>query len=322
VPQRAAILAENVMKWGYPRIVVTRGDTARYTKLPAFFDIIATDVPCSGEGMMRKDAEAVAQWSPALVEECAQRQRMIVDNLWGSLRTGGYLIYSTCTFNRIENEEMVDYIVNSLGGESVDMNLDVDNGIDTPHHCYRFMPHHVDGEGLFVAVIRKTSEANARRYKPEKVKLQAPPREAQSWISGEFTVRVNADSSVNAYPTDIKAEVEQLLGTLDVVSYSVEIGTIKGKDLIPAQGLALSTALNDSTFPAIDVDYATAISYLRREAISLPEGTPRGYVLLRYNAHSLGFVKNLGNRANNLYPQNWRILSQFTPDVPPRVIEP
>jgi 16S rRNA C967 or C1407 C5-methylase (RsmB/RsmF family) len=99
VPQRAAILAENVMKWGYPRIVVTRGDTARYTKLPAFFDIIATDVPCSGEGMMRKDAEAVAQWSPALVEECAQRQRMIVDNLWGSLRTGGYLIYSTCTFN-------------------------------------------------------------------------------------------------------------------------------------------------------------------------------------------------------------------------------
>jgi NOL1/NOP2/fmu family ribosome biogenesis protein len=272
--------------------------------------------------MMRKDAEAVAQWSPALVEECAQRQRMIVDNLWGSLRTGGYLIYSTCTFNRIENEEMVDYIVNSLGGESVDMNLDVDNGIDTPHHCYRFMPHHVDGEGLFVAVIRKTSEANARRYKPEKVKLQAPPREAQSWISGEFTVRVNADSSVNAYPTDIKAEVEQLLGTLDVVSYSVEIGTIKGKDLIPAQGLALSTALNDSTFPAIDVDYATAISYLRREAISLPEGTPRGYVLLRYNAHSLGFVKNLGNRANNLYPQNWRILSQFTPDVPPRVIEP
>jgi 16S rRNA C967 or C1407 C5-methylase (RsmB/RsmF family)/NOL1/NOP2/fmu family ribosome biogenesis protein len=322
VPQRAAILAENVMKWGYPRIVVTRGDTARYTKLPAFFDIIATDVPCSGEGMMRKDAEAVAQWSPALVEECAQRQRMIVDNLWGSLRTGGYLIYSTCTFNRIENEEMVDYIVNSLGGESVDMNLDVDNGIDTPHHCYRFMPHHVDGEGLFVAVIRKTSEANARRYKPEKVKLQAPPREAQSWISGEFTVRVNADSSVNAYPTDIKAEVEQLLGTLDVVSYSVEIGTIKGKDLIPAQGLALSTALNDSTFPAIDVDYPTAISYLRREAISLPEGTPRGYVLLRYNAHPLGFVKNLGNRANNLYPQNWRILSQFTPDAPPRVIEP
>ena len=120
VPARAAVLRENVIKWGSPDVIVTRGDTAALVKaMPESFDIIAADVPCSGEGMMRKDADAVAQWSHRLVEECADRQREIVGNLWRALKPGGFMVYSTCTFNRHENEEIIGMLVEEYGAESV-----------------------------------------------------------------------------------------------------------------------------------------------------------------------------------------------------------
>ena len=97
--RRASILAENIQKWGCPAVAVSRGDTARFRRLPELFDIVAADVPCSGEGMMRKDAQACAQWSERLVDECAARQWEIVENLWETLVPGGFFIYSTCTFN-------------------------------------------------------------------------------------------------------------------------------------------------------------------------------------------------------------------------------
>ncbi|MDE5785829.1 MAG: RsmB/NOP family class I SAM-dependent RNA methyltransferase, partial [Duncaniella sp.] len=111
VPSRCAVLRENMLKWGYPATIVTRGDTAALARLGETADIIIADVPCSGEGMMRKDSDAIAQWSARLVEECASLQREIVTNLWNLLRPGGTMIYSTCTFNRHEDEENVAYIV-------------------------------------------------------------------------------------------------------------------------------------------------------------------------------------------------------------------
>lgn len=130
VPSRAAVLRENLIKWSSPFTVVTRGDTAAFRRLKNSFDMIIADVPCSGEGMMRKDPEAIAQWSEGLVSECAERQWMIISNLWPSLKPGGFLIYSTCTFNRLENEEMVSRIIEELGAESVAVDVDPEWGID------------------------------------------------------------------------------------------------------------------------------------------------------------------------------------------------
>lgn len=119
--RRAQILRENVVKWGYPHCVVTNSDASRLGKLHEAFDIVAADMPCSGEGMMRKDDEAVAQWTPALVEQCAARQREIATDIWQALKPGGIFIYSTCTFNCAENEDMIDFLVRSLGAEPVDI---------------------------------------------------------------------------------------------------------------------------------------------------------------------------------------------------------
>ena len=110
VRNRTHILAENIIKWGYDNTVVTRNTAADFGKLHHYFDVVLVDAPCSGEGMFRKDAQAVTEWSPAQVGVCAERQREILSDVWDALRPGGLLIYSTCTYNREENEDMIHFL--------------------------------------------------------------------------------------------------------------------------------------------------------------------------------------------------------------------
>lgn len=331
VSNRANILVENIVKWGYPSIVISRGDTSKYKKLRGVFDIIAADVPCSGEGMFRKDSEAVKQWSPDLVEECVNRQKEIVSNLWNSLRQGGYMIYSTCTFNRRENEEMIDFIINELGAESVKIDIPhecgIQTGVNTTNYCYRFLPHKVEGEGLFVAVVRKGGSEDIKTQKCIKNSKKknhvksANISAVENWICDEYNEYefVIDKDNIIAFPSRWNDYISLLKSNLDVIYYGINIATIKGRDIIPLQSLSMSHILNKNSFIQAEVDYSTAISYLRREAIML-EDYPKGYILITYKKQPLGFVKNLGNRANNLYPNEWRILSSHLPDEIPNII--
>lgn len=316
-PKRAAILAENIAKWGDLRIACTRGDAARYASMRGVFDVISADVPCSGEGMMRKDAEAAAQWSPALVADCARRQWRIVEALWQALRPGGTLIYSTCTFNRTENEETVERLARELGARGVEVAAlerpEIAHGIGTSLPCYRFLPGRVRGEGLFLCVLRKPGDAPAAPLRQAgRMRPDAASAEVAKWLEGDLLLRTGRDGSVSATGRVQAALAPEAAGAVMAVC--------KGRDIIPAQGLALTTSLRGDAFPTASADYGTALAYLRREAVALPEGTPRGFVLLQYGGRPLGFVKNLGNRANNLYPQAWRIMSSHTPEEPPRVM--
>lgn len=330
VPQRVAVLSENLAKWGSPAVAVTRGDTAQFRKTREMFDIIIADVPCSGEGMFRKDPEAVRQWTPALVEECAVRQREIVDNLWEALRPGGILIYSTCTFNRSENQEMRRYILDTLPeAEPIEFSLPEEWGTVEVDGCTHFVPGRIEGEGLTIFMASKgkpeprvgqVATGRPRKERGAKGRDEVPP-ECKKWIKGacdyEFTV---TDGEVRAIPSRWSAVANALTANVRTVSIGVDMATIKGRDAIPSQALALSTALNTEAFPTVAVDYPTAAAYLRRDAVTLPEGTPRGFVLLAYGNRPLGFVKNIGNRSNNLYPQEWRILSTHIPDSAPTLL--
>lgn len=317
VGTRAAVLRENVTKWGNPRCIVTQGATDRFANDGIEFDIIAADVPCSGEGMMRKDAKAVEQWTPQLVDQCAARQREIIDNLWSSLAPGGYFIYSTCTFNRRENEDMVSYMVERYGAETVAVATDGFEGItgalDSDMPCYRFIPGLVRGEGQFMAVVRKSAESASitpsKKERKEKNARKADkpvkaPKEAAEWVNLPEGARLTADADGRVFaempsPFDNPRYVPRL-----------EIATVKGRDIIPSHALAMSTMLRTDAFTKIELDRDEALRYLRCEAIALPEGTPRGIVLLTHNSHPLGFAKNVGSRANNLYPKAWRILAR------------
>ena len=319
-PSRARILAENVAKWGDTKVAVVSRDTAAFTPLEAMFDIISADVPCSGEGMMRKDPEAVAQWSTALVRDCASLQRTIVANLWPALRPGGYLVYSTCTFNRLENEDNLAHFIETLGAEPVEIPVDpawgITGAIDGRAGAMRFIPGHTRGEGLFMAVLRKPDTGapipSRREAKPPKAaktcKAKGPsakiPAETSTWLKGDYEITLEDDLIIARPRIPAAQALPQWLRP------SLPIARVKGRDLIPTQELALSTDLNTDAFPTAEVDRPTALAYLRTEALTLPESAPRGIVLLTHGSLPLGFVKNIGRRANNLYPGYWRIKSQ------------
>jgi 16S rRNA C967 or C1407 C5-methylase (RsmB/RsmF family)/NOL1/NOP2/fmu family ribosome biogenesis protein len=327
---RAQVLLENMLKWGHPEVVVTNNYPSDFGSLKDFFDVIAIDAPCSGEGMFRKDNPALDEWSLQNVKACAQRQQDIVREVWPALREGGYMIYSTCTYNLEEDERNVKYFCETLGAEPVKIPVMEDwqvTGNLLPEHdfpVYRFMPHRTKGEGFFLALLRKNKQddASASEGKPMKktkktnVKFlsfsQAPMKD---WLrnSADF-VMIEKDNTVFALEKSV-VEVVNLMGNhFHILSAGIPVAVCKGNKFQPHQALALTTALHREAFTQVEIDREIALEYLRRMSLMLPANTPRGYVLLTFLGVPLGFVNNLGAHANNLYPQNWKIRSGYTPD--------
>lgn len=325
---RSNILAENIAKHGNPAVAISRGPAQRYASLPASFDIIAADVPCSGEGMMRKDPEAIAQWSPSLVAECAALQREIVFSLWTALRPGGVLIYSTCTFNRSENEDNIEWIARELGGESIDLRLSdfpgVLHGFGIAMHTYRLTPGFVRGEGLFIAALRKPTDAPAPKIKPAKntAKKSADGRIfAEKYLPDADNYSIFDRGRIEAVPTGHADFARRLGERLDMLRCGLPIAELKGRELVPTHELAMSTALRRDALPCFELDYAGALAYLRGEALSdVPSTLPRGFALATYGGSPLGLVKNIGRRANNLYLDALRLrldTASLSPCTPP-----
>ena len=256
--KRAQILAENIQKWGAPNMYVTNNYPASFRKSGLKFELILTDVPCSGEGMFRKDEGAIGEWSLENVERCYQLQREIVSEAWHCLRPGGLMVYSTCTFNTRENEENVKWILEEFDAEILPVETNPEwnitgsllKGFTEP--VYRFIPGRVRGEGLFMAVIRKKGDS--------------PLTPKEKSLKGLKSLKV------------------------------------------------IYEAREPSPTPMVELTYEQALQYLRREALTLPDDTPRGILTVTYQGLSLGQVKNIGSRANNLYPKEWRIKSTHMAD--------
>ncbi len=252
IGKRAQILAENVQKFGHEDVVVTNNYPRDYKKTKLGFDVIIADVPCSGEGMFRKDPQSIEEWSLQNVENCWQLQQLL----------------------SVPTEEAWN-----ITGSLIDNPLK--DGREFP--VYRFIPGKTRGEGIFMAIIRKRGENNA----------------------------LNSKTTI-----DIDKAIVEARKRLRILSHGVKDGMQKGKNVIPDHTLALSFSTDKSAYPNVEVDYQTAIAYLRHEAIVLSSDAPRGIVLLTYKGYPIGFAKNLGNRANNLYPQEWRIKSTHIPEEP------
>lgn len=320
VRQRACVLAENLAKWGHPDTVVTQAFPEEFASLGGFFDVVAADVPCSGEGMFRKDDTAVGEWSLKVVEACAARQWGIVESVWPALREGGFLVYSTCTFNRTENEDTVARICNELGAETVPIYILKEWGIAGDMtgrglHVYHFFPHRTESEGFFMALLRKTSAAPSLREKKkrgESIRAVRGCAEASQWIDNaeNFKIFEDNEGNLSAMRESLFPDTMRLTQALRCLTAGIPLSVSKAHKLIPQQGLALSTCFSPAAFPRHELTHEQALSYLRREAVTLPVAVPRGYVVMTYQGYPLGFVNNIGSRANNLYPQAWRIRLQ------------
>lgn len=288
IHNRAQILNENVLKFGHPDIVVTNSYPKDYRKARLTFDVILTDVPCSGEGMFRKDEGAIREWSLTNVEKCCRLQREIVETIWPCLRPGGLLIYSTCTFNSHEDEENALWIANELGADFIEIPIEKEWNIvgsllgDIPVH--RFLPGITHGEGLFVAVLRKKDTSPA------------------------FPSSNNSLQALSSLP-------------LKIMSHGPLPDTIKGKKSIPDVSKVLSLNHLDHRFLTAELTWRDAISYLQGQSIVLPPHLPKDFIALTYQGTSFGLVKNLGNRANNLHPQPWRIRTTHIPEKETKIIQ-
>lgn len=314
--KRAEILKENIAKWGNPNVVVSRGDTSRLGKLGSAFDIVAVDAPCSGEGMMRKDVHARDQWSEGLIKQCATLQREILGNVWGALKSGGYLIYSTCTFNRTENEANVDWLINEYGAipvriDSLESIPEVLGGIQCNFPCYRFVPGIVRGEGLFLAVLRKEDSPTHVRDKRRNTVKSISNHIISKWIN-EGVELLDLDGEIFAVPEKNADFMKALIDKLDVLAVGTHVAAVKGKDVIPAHELALSSLLNTDAFDECEIGLEESIHFLRKSNLILSSNVRKGITLLTYNGRPLGFVKNLGSRANNLLPKTWCIRNNIT----------
>lgn len=343
VRNRLQVLVENLTKWGYPDVIVTNNEPSGFSALSSFFDVVLLDVPCSGEGMFRKDSTAIEEWSVENVEICWQRQRRIVADVWTSLKPGGILVYSTCTYNTKEDEENVRWIQQEYGADllAVDVcdewNITGNLLSERLGPVYHFFPHKTRGEGFFLAAFRKPAEEDGEledaacffpknRFSKKKNKreealpfLKENIATAKSWlnetVAGKYALSVTEGAEIYAFPQQYIDELAILKQNLKVIMAGTAIGKVKGKDLVPSHALAMSTSLlKQDAFAVEEVNYEQAVAYLRKEAVTLSVTAPRGYVLLTYQHIPLGFVKNIGNRANNLYPQDWRIRSGYLPE--------
>ena len=344
--KRVQILRENLQKFGHPEVIVTNNLPHDYKKSGLVFDVVLADVPCSGEGMFRKDPDAIESWSAQHVTDCQRLQRQIITDIWPCIKPGGLLIYSTCTFNALENEENVDWIAHEFGASFVALDTDatwhITGALGYDHPVCRFIPGKSRGEGLFMAVLRKEGNENGivptpfegtlptvvkthkKVGKDRKGAKEGARSMAQvaTWLqhTGQYVFH-ELQEKVIAMPCTGDAHYLKAVQTLRVVHAGIELATRKGNDLIPQTSLALSIDLRQEAFPHMDLDYQQAMAYLRKEALTLPASLPRGWVLLTYKGIPLGFAKQIGNRANNLYPQEWRIKSTHLPSEEPNIIQ-
>ena len=256
---RANILAENVEKWGYADHFVTNNFPRDYRRAKMIADVVLCDVPCSGEGMFRKDEATIREWSMQNVEKCARLQREIVADAWSCLADGGLFIYSTCTFNTHEDEENIQWMMDELGAEVLPVKVDAAwnitgsllDGFSQP--VYRFIPGISKGEGLFLCVLRKGG----------------------AWQQGHSLKSLRKSQQ-----------------NLNII-YCPKAQPDMAK---------------------VEVNYQQAMAYLRHEAITLGADVPRGMVGICFEGHLLGLAKNIGNRANNLYPKEWKIRTTYIPN--------
>ena len=247
------------------------------------------------------------------VDSCAKLQHEIIAEIWDCLKPGGILIYSTCTFNIEEDEKMVDYICSELGAKAIEIPIMPEWHIHKPlsgdNPCYRFMPHYTKGEGLFMAALRKENGiVQPARLKKSPTKKIKATKDISDWVTIPVELEQNEEGIISAIPSSHKELHNLIVGNgLYILQAGIELGTVKGKDIIPSHNLALSNALSETALSRHEVTEELALDYLRRLAFVLPQDAPTGYLVLTYHSLPLGFVKNLGNRCNNLYPQEWRI---------------
>ena len=312
IKTRVSALKENLTKWGNSNVVVTNNDPDDFKSLQQFFDVILVDAPCSGSGLFRKDNSAMQEWSEENVLHCQKRQKRILQNIIPDLKTGGKLIYTTCSFSKEENEDIVQYLVEEFGMSVVNLNVPAAWNITSTQYGHRFYPDKIKGEGFFACVLVKEKE-NAQVNDVTTGAYMPYTEVSGEEIGGiipyfqhtEKYTFFSFKDSVFCIQKIHFSSIKKLASALRVVQAGTEIGKLIRNELIPAHAFAMSSLLHNS-IPKIDLEKKEAIHYLRKENFTT-ETDKTGWAICTYQNIPLGWIKILPNRINNYYPVDWRI---------------
>jgi 16S rRNA C967 or C1407 C5-methylase (RsmB/RsmF family) len=317
IRSRVSVLTENLQKWGYHNSVVTNNDPSDFSQLNGFFDVIVIDAPCSGEGLFRKDPSAIEEWSPENVLLCSNRQQRILEDVWPALRENGILIYSTCTYSPAEDENILQWIdgtydVEFLSLNTKDWNIETvttGNGIG-----YRFYPHRVNGEGFFLAALRKKNSEREVTIRTGKGGFASPEKktseELKEWVNLDEMKLIQRNDLVQGIPSNYADAIYVLTQRLRVNYSGVFLATVKHNKLVPEHTLAVSTLINKEHFHKEELSEHDALLYLKKEPFNTTSDH-RGFALATYKGMPLGWMNMLQGRINNLYPAEWRIRMQL-----------
>ncbi len=339
VRNRAAILEENLSRWGNPNVVITHNHPRDFAGIQNAFDLVVVDAPCSGEGMFRKDPKVISHWSPKMVQDCADRQREILTDVIGALAPAGRLIYSTCTYNPTENEAIIQWLLDQVPGmRVVPLDFPAAWGL-TPgttagfspamRHTFHAYPHKTKGEGFFLACLEKvgssgksTMDANrnakSNKKRPparEREDLQAATRRQRellgTWMDrpDDYTYYIKGETAF-AVPA---VHVEQLAGIggqLNPIKIGIKMGELKREQLVPDHDLAMSER-QSADIPTSELDLEQALRFLKRTELHQDHPGWIGWGIVRYQGRNLGWIKALQGRINNHFPKEMRIRSDL-----------
>jgi 16S rRNA C967 or C1407 C5-methylase (RsmB/RsmF family)/NOL1/NOP2/fmu family ribosome biogenesis protein len=317
IKTRVPVLTDNLNKWGPSNIFVSNNDPRDFKRLPGYFDTLIVDAPCSGSGMFRKDPAAISHWSESAVQLCSERQQRILADAYPSLKEQGTIIYSTCSYSRQENEDIADWLCEEFNMTPIRIPITETWGIQETisekkgAYGYRFYPHKLKGEGLYMACFRKndkTEETKARRANFSSINAKEEEL-IRPWLRKDmdlFLQTIN-DEHFALHPQHA-GDLETLKTKLYLKKSGTRIGKSMKNAIIPHHELALSLINNPDT-PKLNVNAGQALDYLKRNEIKADTDF-RGWALVCFDSHPLGWAKVLDNRINNYFPKEMRIFNQ------------
>jgi NOL1/NOP2/sun family putative RNA methylase len=319
IKSRANILTDNITRWGAANVVVTNNDPKDFDRLPSFFDVMVVDAPCSGSGLFRKDPAAITEWSLNNVALCSQRQQRILADALPSLKPGGVLIYSTCSYSMEEDEAIMDWLLQHHPLTSLPLQLTADWQIKETVSAekggfgYRFYPDKLKGEGFFLAAFQMQGELKTEPLPSIKNKPVLPSK-AEMETLAPFILQpekygfIKWQEEILALPANQLYALRVLQKNLYLKKAGVQLGTVIRNDFIPGHQWALSTLASDAV-PSVPVELDDALQYLRRNDMKIDSGV-KGWAIIVYRDLTLGLAKILPGRINNYYPKEWRILNK------------
>jgi 16S rRNA C967 or C1407 C5-methylase (RsmB/RsmF family)/NOL1/NOP2/fmu family ribosome biogenesis protein len=309
IRSRANILEDNIIKWGCSNVIVTNNDPKDFQQVENYFDVIVVDAPCSGSGLFRREPQAIEEWSEQNVQLCGQRQQRILADVLPALKNGGVLIYSTCSYSQEEDEQIVDWLRKELIINNEELKIDSNWNIISSNGGYRFWPDKIKGEGFFIACFKKEND-NDEEVSLPKVKADKFSKQEidilNKYVNTNNIAFLRHGKILRAIPESLLNDINFLSTKFRIVNCGTEIGEVIKDKLVPEHGLAVSNILNNNV-SRIELSYEQSIQYLQKKELELTTDK-RGWSIVTYQGHPLGWINILANRINNYYPKELRIL--------------